>query len=217
MILISLHDSVMVDPHPGGIGAMRSPIIPCRSSGTSDSWEPQGAGLVPSIHWRIIAFTSTLDSENPQAKGHSMRLLQVKDDLCTSCMRCAEVCSETWFGQADPERAALAVGPGAASGSYAITVCTQCGDCIDICPTKAISRRPNGVVGVDKKLCVGCLACVGFCGIWAMRTHPDEFNPFKCVACGKCVPACPEGVLSIGEAATPTRSETEQWAERVQA
>jgi ferredoxin len=30
-----------------------------------------------------------------------------------------------------------------------------------------------------------------------MRTHDDHLEPFKCVACGGCVEACPEGALRI--------------------
>ena len=145
-----------------------------------------------------------------------MRFLSVKAERCTGCSLCEQTCSETWFHQADRARSAIQVLCGDPAG-HTIIVCDQCGDCIDICPTGAISRRANGVVRVDKALCVGCLSCVAFCDTWAMRTHRDEFYPFKCVACGKCAAACPEDVLSIEiDEATPL-SETQRWAERVKA
>ena len=147
-----------------------------------------------------------------------MKILSVKPELCTGCHLCEETCAETWFKVKDRERAAIRISEPAAKGHpYQIVVCTQCGECIDICPTKAISRSRNGVVRIDKRSCVGCTACVGFCTIWAMRTHPEELLPFKCVACGECAKVCPEGALSIAEVETPQPSETEKWAERVRA
>jgi formate hydrogenlyase subunit 6/NADH:ubiquinone oxidoreductase subunit I len=73
------------------------------------------------------------------------------------------------------------------------------------------------VVVIQKRSCIGCLACVGFCDIWAMRTHPDYVEPFKCVACGRCVEACPENALSVQNRAEMDLSETAKWTERMKA
>jgi Fe-S-cluster-containing hydrogenase component 2 len=147
-----------------------------------------------------------------------MKVLSVKAERCTGCHLCEETCAETWFKVKDRAKSAIHIGERPkADAPYSIIVCTQCGECIDICPTKAIRRAANGVVRIDKAKCVGCMACVGFCTIWAMRMHADDLAPFKCVACGKCVKVCPEGVLSIEEEAAPKVSETEKWAERVAA
>lgn len=40
-------------------------------------------------------------------------------------------------------------------------LCTQCGYCIDICPTEAI--RLNGEIESDASLCIKCCACVKEC------------------------------------------------------
>jgi len=156
-----------------------------------------------------------------------MKVLGVKAERCTGCHQCEETCAESWFKVKDRDKSAIRIFEPAEKGApYQIVVCTQCGDCIDICPTKAISRAANGgergSVRINKQLCVGCMACVGFCTIAyaacvAMRTHPDELLPFKCVACGKCVKVCPEGVLSIEKVETPQVSETEKWMEKVAA
>ena len=101
------------------------------------------------------------------------------------------------------------------AGTYHAITCTQCGECIDICPTQALHRAKNGVVRLDADRCVGCLSCAGFCPVAALRTHRDMIEPFKCVACGSCARACPEGALSVQDLADAEPSQTERWAERV--
>ena len=85
------------------------------------------------------------------------------------------------------------------SSGFAMTNCNMCGLCIDLCPVQAIKRLNSGTVVLDKKKCVGCQACVGFCPRGVMRKAPDVIMPFKCIACGACVRACPEGALELKE------------------
>lgn len=49
--------------------------------------------------------------------------------------------------------------------------CTDCGACIVVCPTEALSMDPE--------------------------THEVGFDPEECVACGICVPVCPPRAMSI--------------------
>jgi len=81
--------------------------------------------------------------------------------------------------------------------------CNQCGACIAVCPTAALYRDKNGIVRIRKKQCVGCLSCVGFCPYTGMFYHPDQVEPFKCIACGKCADDCPADALAIVEVETP--------------
>jgi len=82
---------------------------------------------------------------------------------------------------------------------YVMTNCNMCGLCIDLCPVQAIRRLTSGTVVLDRKKCVGCQACVGFCPRGVMRKAPEVITPFKCIACGACVRACPEGALELKE------------------
>ena len=126
-----------------------------------------------------------------------MKKLVKKEELCTACGTCEQVCSKTYFKEASREKACIRIE--AAEGKSIITSCTQCGECIDICPVEAIYRDKNGVVRIKKNLCAGCFACVGFCPEAAMFHHSDYIEPFKCIACGLCAKECPSGAISIEE------------------
>ena len=62
-----------------------------------------------------------------------------------------------------------------------------------------IIKTKNGVVWLDKNICIGCQACVGFCPVGAMRKSDVRIEPFKCISCGACVKACPHGALELVE------------------
>jgi Fe-S-cluster-containing hydrogenase component 2 len=132
-----------------------------------------------------------------------MKMLSYNPELCVGCGICEETCSETWFKVADREKSNIRVSQNG-QGDLAAVVCTQCGECVAVCPTQALSRDRSGVVRIKKALCVGCLSCVGFCPYLAMFYHPDQTVPFKCVACGQCAKECPAEALAVIEAETPT-------------
>jgi anaerobic carbon-monoxide dehydrogenase iron sulfur subunit len=141
-----------------------------------------------------------------------MKVLATRPERCTGCGACELECSRTWFKVDDREKSRIRIMPPAGeSRHYRIVVCDQNGACIDVCPVHALSRAKNGVVQLNKKLCVGCLACVGFCPNLAMFFHADYVEPFKCVACGKCVEVCPEEALYIANVEDAPASETERW------
>lgn len=141
-----------------------------------------------------------------------MKILATRPERCTGCGKCEIACAMTWFKVEDRELSRIRISPPAGPGEYyRITVCTQVGACIDVCPVLALTRAKNGVVQLNKKLCVGCLSCVGFCPQDAMFFHSEHNEPFKCVSCGKCVEACPEEALLITEIEDAPPSVTEQW------
>ena len=128
-----------------------------------------------------------------------MKRLEVDISKCTACGKCEIACSTTFFKEENRELSAIRVIVDSQGKPEQIKVCNQCGECIDICPTQAISKTPKGVVIVNKKLCVNCLSCVGFCPTLDMHVKRDDLTLFKCIACGACVKVCEPGALKIVE------------------
>jgi anaerobic carbon-monoxide dehydrogenase iron sulfur subunit len=140
----------------------------------------------------------------------SMKVLVFNQELCDGCGVCERTCSSAWFKVEDVAKSALRIFPNDdQAGRFRAVTCTQCGECIDACPTIAIARDKRGIVRIRKAECVGCLSCVGFCPLEAMRIDSDQTVPFKCVACGKCVEACPVGALSIQDLNDAQATKTE--------
>jgi len=130
-----------------------------------------------------------------------MKVLTFDSDACVGCYICEEVCSETWFKVKDAEKSRIRIieEEGEEGVVLNAVLCNQCGECIEVCPTEALLRDKQGIVRLRRKICVGCLSCVGFCPYAAMFHHPDQDEPFKCIACGQCVDECPADALAIIE------------------
>lgn len=133
-----------------------------------------------------------------------MKILTLKPELCDGCKTCEKACSKAFFKEENSSKASLKIT--GEKGNFKITVCSQCGECINVCATKSIYRAKTGTVMVKKDSCVACYSCVGFCPISAMFYHKDILPPFKCTACGICVKKCPKGALSLEEIKTPEES-----------
>ncbi|SNS66003.1 Fe-S-cluster-containing dehydrogenase component [Anaerovirgula multivorans] len=127
-----------------------------------------------------------------------MKYLARKDSLCIKCHQCEEICSKAFFKTDNVEKSCIRI---TEEIDKVIVACNQCGICIDICPVKAITRDSKGIVRINKKECVGCFMCVGFCPEAAMRQHDDYIEPFKCIACGLCAKQCPTEAIYIEEKA----------------
>jgi len=129
----------------------------------------------------------------------TVKILKFYTEKCNGCLECEKACSQIHFKTKDGgEKSAIRIMK--TEKGYLMHVCNQRGLCLDMCPVGALTRRKNGVVWLDKEVCIGCQACVGFCPIGAMRKADVRIEPFKCISCGSCVRACPEKALELVEA-----------------
>ena len=74
------------------------------------------------------------------------------------------------------------------------TVCMQCEEpaCMTVCPTGATTKDENGIVQVDKNLCMGCKYCIMACPYGARQTvdrwesyfpnAPGDLDPYEAYA-----------------------------------
>jgi Fe-S-cluster-containing dehydrogenase component/formate-dependent nitrite reductase membrane component NrfD len=98
--------------------------------------------------------------------------------------------------------------------AFQVTRCNQCEDapCVAACPTRAMYRRPDGIVDFDKSVCIGCKACMAACPYDAIFVNPDDHSAEKCNFCAHrlevglepaCVVVCPVEALIVGDLNDP--------------
>ena len=80
-----------------------------------------------------------------------------------------------WMGQGSPDD-----GPKMLLGEriFLKEACVLCGQCVALCPSKAITMEA-GEIRFDEKLCVGCCGCLNICpeNAWrSSRFGPEYFN-----------------------------------------
>jgi len=135
------------------------------------------------------------------------KIIVFDPDKCKGCLECEKACSKV-LNKNDKGGEYSAIRIHETEAGYEMTNCNMCGLCIDMCPVQALKRLNNGTVTLDKNVCIGCQACVGFCPRGVMRKAPDIISPFKCIACGACVRACPEEALELKEVELDELEET---------
>jgi len=125
--------------------------------------------------------------------------LYVDSTKCSGCRACLVTCSLNLFQENNPRKAALNLIPHfPAPGVYEMKVCTQCGDCAEVCPTEAIKLNERGAYYVDFAECNLCEACVPVCpeDVMYVITELADYA-WKCDLCGDCVNVCGTSALWI--------------------
>lgn len=128
----------------------------------------------------------------------NVKILKFHPEKCNGCLECERACSMIHFKTKNGgEQSAIRIFK--KGNGYWMHVCDHRGLCLDMCPVGALTRKKNGIVWLDKNICIGCQACVGFCPIGAMKKSDARIEPFKCISCGACVRACAENALELVE------------------
>jgi Fe-S-cluster-containing dehydrogenase component len=97
---------------------------------------------------------------------------------------------------------------------FAVLRCNQCtaAPCVTICPVTALHKRPDGIVDLDKDVCIGCKACMQACPYDALYLNEDSGGAEKCHFCAHrveqglkpaCEVVCPETAIISGDLHDP--------------
>lgn len=119
---------------------------------------------------------------------------------CSGCGLCESVCAAGGEKQGEPRAPRIHILRDAEAGASFAVVCQHCLDpqCMKVCPNGALSKGKDGIVRMDKTLCVNCGLCMQACPE-ATPLRSAEGEVVKCDLCGgkpACVEACPNGALS---------------------
>jgi Fe-S-cluster-containing dehydrogenase component len=93
---------------------------------------------------------------------------------------------------------------------FMVQRCNHCTDapCVTICPVKALGKRDDGIVDLDRDACIGCRACMQACPYDAIYLNDDSGAAEKCHFCAHrverelepaCVTVCPVGAIIPGD------------------
>ncbi len=107
--------------------------------------------------------------------------------------------------------------------------------CVDVCPTGASMKRADGIVLVDKHICIGCRYCMMACPYKARSFIHEDLRDQKvsaprgkgtvesCTLCVQrvdagrqpaCVEACPEQAMIFGDLKDPESAISRELRER---
>ena len=110
-------------------------------------------------------------------------------DRCIKCKSCEVACKQ-WKGTKAStinlrrvEEITTGVFPDV-KRRFISTSCQHCAKapCIEVCPAKAIVKRPDGIVTVNQSECIGCKVCLEACPFGAPQFGEDGLMQ-KCDMC----------------------------------
>jgi Fe-S-cluster-containing dehydrogenase component len=135
---------------------------------------------------------------------------------CIGCHTCEVVCKANKKLPPGPKPCRIVQeGPKTINGlprtSFIFMPCFHCQTpwCVSACPTGAMQQRTkDGIVFVDKELCVGCKMCIIACPWAAPQWNPETGKVEKCDLCmdridqgldPACVTDCTTDCLTLGK------------------
>lgn len=172
------------------------------------------------MHWRAPLW-SNMPSALPAGRA-TFRIMQygfvLDQRRCIGCHACTVACKSendvplgdfrTWVKYTE-------VGEfPAVKRHFAVLRCNQCTDapCVTVCPVTALHKRDDGIVDLDKDVCIGCKACMQACPYDALALNEDTGGAEKCHFCAHrveqnlkpaCEVVCPETAIISGDLHDP--------------
>lgn len=155
------------------------------------------ATLVPGL--RLIELAQARSPEEAASSLQRWGLLIDVNQCADGCTACVDACfteNGVW-GQGRPETDAqwirkVRIADERNGRTQAFPVmCQHCEfpPCVDVCPTGASFRRADGIVLVDKHICIGCRYCMMACPYKARSLVHEEAHDHK--------PYAPRGVGTV--------------------
>ena len=124
-------------------------------------------------------------------------------DRCVGCGICSLICSLTHDKIFSIEKARIKIEknyPSLEAPIIKAYFCVNCGKCVEICPSGALTEDENKIVELNPDKCNGCGKCVEICPFDAIWLNKEKKKVFKCDLCNgdpMCVKWCPHEALEF--------------------
>jgi len=195
-----------------------------------------GVAIAPGVFLTQVAQAQTKRAAGePASKLQRWGMLVDTTKCASGCDKCVSACAtENGINEqvADPRQAAQWIrkidikNPKNGYQHSLPMMCQHCAEppCVDVCPTGASMKRADGIVLVDRHICIGCRYCMMACPYKARsfvhqpltQQNPEVPRGLGCVeSCTlcvhrvdkgqipACVEACPEGAMLFGDLEDP--------------
>jgi len=162
-------------------------------------------------------FRRCFDKKWGKTMSNKKKILILDPEKCSGCKCCQLACSFNKVQMFSPVRSRIQLVKVYEYGISIPVICQHCADpiCIDVCPTKAISKDEElGIIKLDEDKCIGCRTCFMACPVGAIQINVDTKKMIKCDLCEgdpECVKACTYGALEyvdIDAASSQKRKES---------